>query len=159
MIGIIVARSRNNCIGKDGNLPWHIPGELEQFRKLTTGNNVIMGRKTYEAIGHPLCDRKNIVVSTTMQPTEGITVVSSLKEALDVCEPDQDIYITGGYSIFKEALPITDVIYMTEVHTEIKDGDVFFPDFDESQYIYEKGETVSAVIPYTRTTYTRKTQI
>ena len=66
MIGLIVARSRNNVIGKDGNMPWHIPEELSQFKALTTGNTVIMGRKTYEAIGHPLKNRTNIIVSSSL---------------------------------------------------------------------------------------------
>ena len=83
MICLIVARSRNNVIGKDGTMPWNIPGELSQFLSLTTGNTVIMGRRTYEAIGHPLKDRTNIIVYSSLQINQkDCFTVSSL---LDIC--------------------------------------------------------------------------
>ena len=84
MISLIVARSRNNVIGKDGNMPWHIPEELSQFKALTIGNTVIMGRKTFEAIGHPLKQRTNIIVSATLSLHEkDCFTVHSLKEAIE----------------------------------------------------------------------------
>ena len=87
MIGLIVARSKNNVIGKDGKIPWKIKGEQEQFKKLTTRNTIIMGRKTYEDIGHPLLNRKNIVISrTTNYP--GVVTVDSLEEAILLAEGD-----------------------------------------------------------------------
>ena len=85
MLGLIVARSKNNVIGKNGEIPWKIKGEQKQFRKLTTGNVVIMGRKSYEEIGHPLPNRKNIIVSKSKNFTgENLVTVGSLQEALDI---------------------------------------------------------------------------
>lgn len=88
MIGLIVARSKNNVIGKNGNIPWKIKGEQKQFRELTTGNVVIMGRKSYEEIGHPLPNRMNIVVSTTTEyQGDNLVSVKSLEDALLLAKP------------------------------------------------------------------------
>ena len=103
MIGLIVARSKNNVIGKNGNIPWKIKGEQKQFRELTTGNVVIMGRKSYEEIGHPLPNRMNIVVSTTTEyQGDNLVSVKSLEDALLLAK-GRDVYISGGYGLFKEA--------------------------------------------------------
>ena len=110
MIGLIVARSKNNVIGKNGNIPWKIKGEQKQFRELTTGNVVIMGRKSYEEIGHPLPNRMNIVVSTTTEyQGDNLVSVKSLEDAL---------LLAKG----------RDKMYITEVDLNIEDGDTFFPD-------------------------------
>lgn len=130
MIGLIVARSKNNVIGKNGNIPWKIKGEQKQFRELTTGNVVIMGRKSYEEIGHPLPNRMNIVVSTTTEyQGDNLVSVKSLEDALLLAK-GRDVYISGGYGLFKEALQIVDKMYITEVDLNIEDGDTFFPEFD-----------------------------
>lgn len=85
MIGLIVARSKNNVIGKNGEIPWKIKGEQKQFRELTTGNVVVMGRKSYEEIGHPLPNRKNIIVSKTKNFSgENLVTVGSLQEAIAI---------------------------------------------------------------------------
>lgn len=129
MIGLIVARSKNNVIGKNGNIPWKIKGEQKQFRELTTGNVVIMGRKSYEEIGHPLPNRMNIVVSTTTEyQGDNLVSVKSLEDALLLAK-GRDVYISGGYGLFKEALQIVDKMYITEVDLNIEDGDTFFPEF------------------------------
>ena len=108
MIGLIVARSKNNVIGKNGQIPWRIKGEQKQFKELTTGNVVIMGRKSYEEIGHPLPNRKNIVVSSSKNfDGDNLFTAHSLKEALELAG-NQDIYIAGGYGLFKEAIEIVD---------------------------------------------------
>ncbi|MBQ8199999.1 MAG: dihydrofolate reductase, partial [Lachnospiraceae bacterium] len=105
MIGLIVARSKNNVIGKNGKIPWKIKGEQKQFRELTTGNVVIMGRKSYEEIGRPLPNRRNIIVSGTKKfEGDNLETVSSLKEAI-AAAGDAVIYVAGGYVLFKEALP------------------------------------------------------
>lgn len=157
MISLIVARSRNNVIGKDGNMPWHIPEELSQFKALTTGNTVIMGRKTFEAIGHPLKQRTNIIVSATLSLHEkDCFTVHSLKEAIEKSPADQDIYIAGGYRLYQEAIPIVDVMYITEVDLFIEGGDTFFPCFDPSAFEKDIMETQGDTIRYTRTVYRRK---
>ena len=156
MIGLIVARSKNNVIGKNGQIPWKIKGEQKQFKELTTGNVVIMGRKSYEEIGHPLPNRMNIVVSGSANYTgENLLTVKSLKEAIEAAG-DADIYVSGGYGLFKEAMPMVDKMFITEIDMEVEDGDVFFPEFDKSDFDMTVGETGGEDIKYTRTIYTRK---
>lgn len=131
MIALIVARSRNNVIGRNGQIPWKIKGEQAQFRKLTTGNVVVMGRKSYEEIGHPLPNRMNIIVSLSANYSgENLVTVSSLQEAIEAAG-DANIYVCGGYGLFMEAIPIVEKMYITEIDIEIKDGDVFFPEFNK----------------------------
>ena len=156
MIALIVARSKNNVIGKDGRIPWFIKGELKQFKDLTTGHVVIMGRRSYEEIGRPLPNRKNIVVSNTKTFSgENLVTVGSLKEAIEISR-GEDIFVGGGFRLFEEVLPIVDVMYITEVDTVIDGGDTFFPEFDASQFDMIVGETAGEDIKYTRTKYTRK---
>lgn len=156
MIGLIVARSKNNVIGKNGQIPWKIKGEQKQFRELTTGNAVIMGRKSYEEIGHPLPNRMNIVVSRSANYTgENLVTVRSLQEAIEAAG-DMDVYVAGGYGLFLEAISMVDKMYITEIDTEIEDGDVFFPEFDKSSFDITIGETAGEDIKYTRTVYVRK---
>lgn len=156
MIGLIVARSKNNVIGKNGEIPWKIKGEQKQFRELTTGNVVIMGRKSYEEIGHPLPNRRNIIVSRT-QKFEGdnLQTVSSLQEAITAAGA-ADIYVAGGYGLFKEAIPLVDKMYITEVDMIVENGDVFFPEFDADEFEVSIGEVGGDDIKFTRVVYTRK---
>ena len=162
MIALIVARSKNNVIGKNGRIPWQIPGEQKQFKELTTGNIVIMGRKSYEEIGHPLPNRKTIVISSTKKfEGQDLTTAASVREALDLAakgfaRPDQNIYIAGGYGVYKEALPFVEVMYITEIDLSIKDGDTFFPDFDENDFVMTSEKKEGDEIKFTRTVYTRK---
>lgn len=156
MVGLIVARSKNNVIGKNGEIPWKIKGEQQQFRELTTDNVVVMGRNSYEEIGHPLPNRKNIIVSKSKNFTgENLVTVGSLQEALDISS-GENIYISGGYGLFKEALPLVDKMYITEVDITVDNGDVFFPEFDSNEFDMIIGETGGDDIKYTRTIYTRK---
>lgn len=156
MISLIVARSKNNVIGKDGKIPWKIKGEQKQFKELTTNNIVIMGRKSYEEIGHPLPNRFNIVVSSTVNyEAENLITVKTLKEALEYTN-GKDIYVAGGYGIFKEAIPYVDKMYITEVDMEVENGDVFFPEFNEEEFDIESGEILGDEIKYKRMIYSRK---
>ena len=152
MIGIIVAKSKNNVIGKDGKIPWNIKGEQKQFKELTTGNTVIMGRKTFEEIGRPLPNRFNIVISKTKKYFgDNIITVDNLKQAIYLSHGD--IYIAGGYYLFKESIDLADKLYITEVNLNIENGDVFFPEFNEDDFnkvITEENEM------YKRLVYTRK---
>ena len=158
MTGLIVARSINNVIGKNGRIPWKIEGEQKQFKELTTGNIVIMGRKSYEEIGHPLPNRKTIVVSKTKQfKGENLETAVSVKEALELSAEDgRDVFIAGGYGIYKEALPYVDVMYITEVQLVVEDGDVFFPQFNEADFEKSVCETLGDEIKFTRTVYIRR---
>ncbi len=158
MIGLIVARSKNNVIGKGGEIPWRIKGEQKQFKELTTGNVVVMGRRSYEEIGHPLLNRETIVVSKTKQfEASSVRTASSVKEAIDMAK-EKNIFIAGGYGLYKEAIPLVDVMYITEVDIEIENGDTFFPEFNEVDFEKKIGETLGDEIQYTRTMYYRKSR-
>ena len=156
MIGLIVAYSKNRAIGKDGQIPWRIKGEQKRFRELTTGNVVIMGRRSYEEIGRPLPNRYTIVVSNTKKfEAENCTTVGSLKEALEIADKNKNVYISGGAGLYREAIDIVDKMFITEIDAEI-DGDVFFPEFEEKDFHREVECHVDGEIPYTYVTYTRK---
>ena len=156
MISIIVAVAKGGAIGKEGKMPWKIPGEQRQFKDLTTGHVVIMGRRSYEEIGHPLPERTNIVVSKTkVFSGENLYTVKSLQEAIERAG-QEEIFIAGGAEIFQEALPLADKIYMTYVDMEVPDADRFFPDFPEEEYNREEIEKVGGETSYLRVLYTKK---
>ena len=138
MVGLIVARSKNNVIGKNGQIPWRIKGEQKQFKELTTGNAIVMGRKSYEEIGHPLPNRLNIIVSRPKKfEGENLITASSVQEAIALAKDKDEnlnIYIAGGYGLYKEAIPFVDKMYITEVDLVVEDGDVFFPEFDADEF-------------------------
>lgn len=155
MIALIVAHSKNNVIGNKGRIPWNIKGELRRYKELTTGNVVIMGRRSYEEIGKPLPNRTNIVLSTTKTyEGENLITARSLKEALDIAG-DRDVYISGGEKIFEEAIHIVDKMYITLVDKVIE-GDTYFPDFNKEDFVKQIDEHFHGEIPYTYMTYTRK---
>ena len=156
MISIIVAVAKGGAIGKEGKMPWKIPGEQRQFKDLTTGHVVIMGRRSYEEIGHPLPERTNIVVSKTkVFSGENLYTVKSLKEAIERAG-QEEIFIAGGAEIFQEALPLADKIYITYVDMEVPDADRFFPDFPKEEYNREEIEKVGGETSYLRVLYTKK---
>lgn len=155
MIAVIVAYAQNRIIGRNGQIPWKIKGEQVRFRELTMGNVVVMGRRTYEEIGKPLPGRMTIVLSKTKQfSAENCVTAGSLAEAIAMAG-DRDIYIAGGARLYKEALPLAEKLYITEVEAFVE-GDTFFPDFDESQFVKEREARCEGVISYTYVTYTRK---
>ncbi len=134
MIAIIAALTRRNVIGKEGRLPWNIPDDLKNFKRLTDGKTVIMGRKTFDSIGKPLPNRHNIVVSRDLAPQDGIEVCRSFDEAIEAAEKHgTDIFIIGGSAMYQAALPITDRLYLSWVKKDY-DGDAFFPRFDETEW-------------------------
>lgn len=159
MIALIVAYTRNRVIGNQGKIPWRIKGEQRRFRELTTGNVVIMGRKSYEEIGHPLPNRFTVVVSNTADfEAENCTTASSLKQAVETAErlhPGKHIYISGGAGLYGEAIALVEKMYITEIDAEME-GDTFFPAFDETRFTKETDERVEGDIPFTYVTYTRK---
>ena len=142
MISIIVAVSEDWGIGKDNELLWHISEDLKRFKKLTSGNAVIMGKKTWESLPRrPLPGRKNIVL--TDDPNESIensVTAYSIDDALDKCGPAEEIFIIGGGSIYRQFMPIADRLFITHVHKKAP-PDIFFPEIDRSVWeIIEKEE-------------------
>lgn len=156
MISIIVAVAKGGAIGKEGKMPWKIPGEQRQFKDLTTGHVVVMGRTSYEEIGHPLPNRTIIVVSKTkVFSGENLYTVKSLQEAIERAG-QEEIFIAGGAELFQEALPLANKIYMTYVDMEVPDADRFFPIFHEEEYKREEIEKVGGETSYLRVLYTKK---
>lgn len=155
MIGLIVAYGKNRVIGNKGCIPWRIKGEQRRFKELTTGNVVVMGRKSYEEIGRPLPNRMTYVVSGTKNfDQEGVKTVASIQEAIELAG-DKNVYISGGAGIYKEAMPYVEKMYITEVDLE-PEGDTFFPEFDANDFVREVDEEIDGEIPYKYVTYTRK---
>jgi dihydrofolate reductase len=132
-ISFIVAVSENNVIGKDNALPWHLPTDMKYFKNITWAMPVIMGRKSFEALGKPLKGRKNFVITRNKDWTaEGVQTVQSIDHAITLAAQTdaREIFITGGAEIFRAALPSADKIYLTLVHGNF-DGDAFFPELDK----------------------------
>ena len=133
MIKIICAHDKHHVIGIHGKMPWHFPEDLKHFQNLTMNHPVIMGRKTFESIGKPLPGRLNIVLSQNKQyHPEGCFVFSSLKQALEFVK-EKDVFVIGGQTLFEQALPLAEQLYLTEINAEFN-GDTFFPDFDKTLF-------------------------
>lgn len=138
-ISFVVARADNGVIGRDNQLPWHLPADLKHFKRLTVGKPVLMGRKTYVSIGKPLPGRHNIVL--TRDPAwraEGVTVVANLAEAVAAAGLDprirvEEIMVIGGAALFAEALPSATRVYLTEVHAE-PEGETVMPGFPPERW-------------------------
>lgn len=163
---LVVAVAENGVIGKDGQLPWKIPGDLKHFQELTINKPIVMGRLTYESMGGPLKNRLNIVISSNPNyKAEGAVTATNLKDALALAEKDADtrgideIAIIGGSVVFAETMPIAARLEITEVHGS-PEGDTVFPPFDRSEWKVTRrdgphqGERDS--LPYTFVTYERK---
>lgn len=130
IVSIVVAISENHAIGKDNQLLWHLPKDLKHFKEITTGGTVIMGRKTYDSVGKPLPNRRNIIITRQQIEIDGCEVVNSLQAALDLCRDHKEVFIVGGAEIYKQAMPLTDRIYLTIVHENFE-GDTYFPEIKE----------------------------
>ena len=131
IISLIVAMANNRVIGKDKEMPWHLPADLAHFKAKTLGKPIVMGRKTYESIGRPLPGRLNIVMSRNKDyAIEGCTVVSSLEEALVLVKNVEEVMIIGGGYLYEEALPLADKLYLTFIDLEVH-GDTLFPDYEK----------------------------
>ena len=129
MIGIIACVSRNGIIGKDGKLALSYPEDMKHFRTTTKGCTVIMGRKTFEDIGKPLPNRQNIVVSTKLQSISGIEVASSLLDAFSKADPNKDVWICGGYSIYEDGMNYADKILLTITPDVLNDSTIKYTKF------------------------------
>ncbi|MDP3725103.1 MAG: dihydrofolate reductase [Nanoarchaeota archaeon] len=149
MVILIAAIAENNCIGRGGKLPWHIPEDLKRFKELTTGKTVLMGRKTFESIigylGKPLPNRKNIVI--TRQPNykygghsnlafageeSPVEIYPNIESALEA-RKNEDVFVIGGAEIYRQTLPLADKLFITEVQ-EQAEGDAYFPEIDKGAW-------------------------
>ena len=131
IISLIAAMSEERVIGHNGTLPWNIPTDLARFKSITMGHAVLMGRKTFESIGHPLPGRQTIVLTRTADEIEGCRTAHSLTEAIAAAENGDEVFICGGGKLFQEALPFCQRIYLTIVHQKYP-GDVHFPEIPDS---------------------------
>lgn len=127
-LAIIAAVARNRGIGKSGTLPWHISEDLRRFKRLTSGHAVLMGRKTYESIGHPLPNRRNVVLTST--PLPGVETYSSPADALAALAQEERVFVIGGGTLYSQFLAWADEVYLTIVEREVK-ADTFFPEYEE----------------------------
>ena len=134
MISLIAAVDENWGMGRDNHLLCHLPADLQHFKQLTFGKPIIMGRKTFESIGKPLPGRLNIVLSKQMLAIDGVTVMNSLSQAIDLCHDVPEIMIIGGASIYAQALPLAQKIYLTVIHHQFR-ADVFFPTIDLTAWV------------------------
>jgi dihydrofolate reductase len=141
VIAIVVAHGANRVIGRDGGLPWHIPTDLKRFRELTTGQAVVMGRRTYESLPErfrPLPNRRNLVLSSDPDyRADGAEVFADLEAALAAC--DHDCWVIGGGVTYEQALPLAERVYATQVE-ESPAGDAFFPPLGDGWHLVEQSD-------------------
>mgnify|MGYP001398705914 CR=1 FL=1 len=131
MISLLFAMDRNQVIGANNDLPWHLPNDLKFFKEKTTGRTIIMGRKTFDSIGRALPNRRNIVLSKSdIELPLGVELIQDINSILtmDKKNPEEELFIIGGGGIFEQILPFADRMYITLIEEEFN-GDVFFPDF------------------------------
>ncbi|MCC9136286.1 dihydrofolate reductase [Pontibacter silvestris] len=135
MIAIVVAAAENNTIGKNNEMPWHLPADLRHFKEITMGHPILMGRKTFESIGKLLPGRTSIIITTQKDyKAEGCIITHTLEEAIERAkELDEQICIIGGAKVYKQVLPLVDVIHLTRVHQTFE-GDAFFPELDMDEW-------------------------
>lgn len=135
-ISAIVAVTKNNVIGKDNQMPWHLPADLAYFKKVTLGHMIIIGRKNFESIGKPLPGRTNIIITRDRSfACSNCKVMHSLEDALFFAHNnnENEVFIIGGGTIYEQSKDLWDKLYLTEIDT-IVDGDVFFPEISWSQW-------------------------
>ncbi|HHC7308706.1 TPA: type 3 dihydrofolate reductase [Vibrio campbellii] len=130
IISMIAAMADNRIIGKDNQMPWHLPADFAWFKRCTMGKPVVMGRKTYESIGRPLPGRLNIVISRDASLSiEGVTTVTSIEQALEIAGEVEEVMIIGGGAIYAACLPVANKLYVTHIEAKIE-GDTQFPDWE-----------------------------
>ncbi|AQU79445.1 MULTISPECIES: dihydrofolate reductase [Planococcus] len=158
MISLMVAHDPNRVIGKDNELPWHIPADLAYFKKQTIGKGIVMGRNTYESIGRPLPKRRNIVVTRNDDyQADGVDVVHNVQDAIKLAtEFHEEVMIIGGEQIFESILPDADRLYITLVHQTF-DGDTYFPEYGrEWKLVSESEQQISNEVPFSYLVYERR---
>jgi len=149
-VHVVVARARNGVIGRDGDLPWHLPNDLKYFKALTMGAPLVMGRRTHESIGRALPGRLNVVVTSRPEAVaEGCLPAPDLERAFSLCGAVDRLFVVGGAALYAAVLPLADALHITEVDAHVE-GDVTFPEFDERLW---RETTVVAHAPDDRHAY------
>ncbi len=136
MLSIVVAKAKNNIIGKDNKLVWHLPADLKHFKELTTGHKIIMGRKTFESLGRVLPNRKHIIFSQNPDfkvKDENVEVVHSLLQIQELIEGEEEAFVIGGAMIYNFLMPYVKKMYVTQIDQEFE-GDAFFPVISENTW-------------------------
>jgi dihydrofolate reductase len=140
MITLIAAVAKNNALGKNNDLLWHLPKDFKRFKEITSGHYIIMGRKTFESFPKPLPNRTHVVISRQANYNpEGCIVVETLEKAFEICPKSEDIFIIGGGEIYKQTIAIADKLDITKVHSSF-DAEVFFPEIDMTIWELESEE-------------------
>jgi dihydrofolate reductase len=152
-ISIIAAIGKNNEIGKNNSLLWHMPNDLKHFKEITSGKTIIMGRKTFESIGRPLPNRRNIIITRDANysknlPLEQIEIAHSLDEALEKAnlgaELPSEVFVIGGAEIYRQMIEKAEKLYITQIEAEDKDADSFFPIINKTKWKEIKREKFSS---------------
>jgi dihydrofolate reductase len=151
-LAAIVAMASNRVIGRDGALPWHYPEDLKFFKRTTLGHPILMGRATFESIGRPLPGRQNIVLSSTLAPAPGITVLRDLSDLPSACPGAEKIFVIGGARLYQALLPRCDELFLTHIN-EPHSGDVSLPPFE---HLFELAEVLGSSPPLEFRRYTRR---
>ena len=136
MLSIVVAKAKNNIIGKDNKLLWHLPDDLRRFKSITEGHTIIMGRKTFESLGKVLPNRKHIVFSNNPDfkvNDENVEVVHSLLQIQEYIESEEEAFVIGGAMMYNFLMPYVSKMYVTEIEKEFE-GDTFFPRIDDKKW-------------------------
>ncbi len=135
MLIIIAAHGKNKELGENGKLPWYLPDDLEFFKKMTMGSPIVMGRKTFESLDRLLPNREHIVITKDSEyKREGIKTYSSIESFLDKYKLEEDVYIVGGESIYRQMIDYANLMYLTEINKEYPNADTFFPDYNKEDW-------------------------
>ncbi|WP_440053954.1 type 3 dihydrofolate reductase [Pseudoalteromonas sp. T1lg65] len=137
IVSMVAAMAHDRVIGKDNDMPWHLPADLKHFKQVTLGKPIIMGRKTFESIGRPLPGRRNIIITRNQDVSyDGVEVVSSPEHALELVSGVDEVMIVGGGNIYSHFLPIAERLYLTFIDLKVE-GDTCFPDYQDVASWYE----------------------
>ena len=157
-LNLIAALGQNGVIGIDNRLPWRLSEDLKHFKALTLGHPVLMGRKTYESLWRPLPGRRNIVITRNPEcRLEGAEIAYSLEQALALCEGADEVFFIGGADLYRQALPLVQRLYLTEVAAS-PPGDAFFPSFDRARWresVRDRRRDDASGLEYAFVTYDR----
>ncbi|GBG15051.1 dihydrofolate reductase [Novimethylophilus kurashikiensis] len=154
-LSVIAALARNRVIGRDNDLPWHLPEDLKRFRALTMGHHIVMGRKTYESLGRLLPGRTTVIVTRNHDyQVPGAVVVHSLEEAVTACGDDPEVFLIGGAELYQQSLALAGRLYLTEIDAEFE-GDAYFPAFSQDGWreTARESHTSGEGLPFSYVTY------